>query len=622
MSASVDLWLNALFGLGVSLTALALLLLILGISPRQRINQAFALFAAAAAFVGIGSTLARVTYWLGSLRVPRSAGLGTPPFWLELAATGLFFLGPSLLAFGIAYVETLYGDAESRHHDVGHSETRIFKWIASAGFLAGFGMLILILSGRNASDANPSEVGVLYRDLTRLGQLVFLGSVVQGLLALTIFWRNRRLLGGTPLFVGTAIWLIASTLAVFGNVAFPVATLALGVCVLVAGYEVLNIRIFNPFHTLNERLETAVSERTRELQRERDRLQRIDDQQHRAGQIIRDIAQISDPDTMLARLVELIHDRLGYHHIYVFLPDQTNQYLTINTAAGTTARSILESDYRLRIGGNSLAGQVAAQHRPTIAGSKGDDSVYLGDPALPGARAELAVPLVTGERLLGVLDLQSVNFEAFSEEDLVVMTTLGNQVAVTLDHCRLLRETEAALSEVEQVQRRYVDRAWQSTIGGTTSAPAFSFTLNDGVVPTSMSAAWTPEIAQVAASGQAVGSNGNNEQASVALPITVRGQIIGALQLRHKPGRTWQTEELNAVQDLADRLGLALETARLAEEAQRHAARERFAATITARMQESLNIDTILRTAVGEIGDALGLSDVTIQLNPGEKPPQ
>jgi GAF domain-containing protein len=622
MPTSVTFWVNALCGFGVSLTALASLLLILGTGPRQRINQAFALFAAATTLVGVGSAVTSATFWLGSRRVPRSEGLGTPLLWLELAAAGLFFLGPSLLTFGIVYIETLYGDAEKRHHDVGRSDTRIFKLIASAGFLAGFGLLILMLGGRNASDANPNEAGLLYHDLTRLGQLAFLGSGIQGLLALTIFWRNRRLLGGTPLFVSTAVWLIASAVTVSGNAGFPAATLALWVCVLVAGYEVLNVRIFNPFRTLNGRLETAVSERTRELQRERDRLQRINDQQHRAGQIIRDVAQITDPDIMLARLVELIHDRLGYHHIYVFLPDQSNQYLTINAAAGTTARSILESDYRLRIGGNSLAGRVAAQHRPTIAGSQGDDSVYLGDPALPGARAELAVPLVAGERLLGVLDLQSIQFEAFSEEDLVVMTTLGTQLAVALDHCRLLNETEATLAEVEKVQRRYVNHAWQSATGGTTGAPAFSFTHNDGVVPTSISAAWTHEIAQVAVSGQAVRSNGNSEQASVAMPITVRGQIIGALQLRHKPGRTWQADELGAVQDLADRLGSALETARLAEEAQRHAAHERFAATITARMQESLNIDTILRTAVGEIGDALGLSDVAIQLNHDENPPQ
>jgi GAF domain-containing protein len=621
MAPSFIFWTNMLINFGVSLSALTSLMLILGTGARRRLSQPFVLYAASVALVGVGSTLAGLSFWLDSRGMSSGEGLGAPLFWMKLAAIGVCFWGPSLFAFSSAYVEALCAEDGTRR-GVGRSGKRAHRSIVLVGFAAAIGLVALVLIDQVMVQPGRSEVGVSHLAFTRLGYIAFLFSILYGLLALTLFGRNRHLLGARSLAVGTAVWLAVSITAVLARMELAVGALTLGGCVAIGAYAVLEFRVFNPLRTAAARLEEGVSKRTRELQRAKDQVQRQYEQQLSVAQISREIAQISDPNAMLARLVELIHNRLGYHHIYVFQPDRTNHYLVVKAAAGTTARTILESGYRLRIGGESLAGRVAAEHRPRIAGGKGDDTIYLGDPALPGARAEMAVPMVIGGEVLGVLDLQSIHYETFSEEDFVLLTTLADQAAVTLNKCRLLGETEAALAEVEKAQRQYVSRAWHSSLGGARIAPAFRYSDSEGVVPTHLRDACTPQISQAAMTHNMVDSNGDTAQAGVAIPITLRGQVIGALQLRRKSGRPWQPEELEAVKELTDRLGLALETARLSEEAQRHAAHQRFAAEITTRMQESLNIDSILRTAVKEIGGALNLSDITIQLKTdGEQKP-
>jgi GAF domain-containing protein len=224
----------------------------------------------------------------------------------------------------------------------------------------------------------------------------------------------------------------------------------------------------------------------------------------------------------------------------------------------------------------------------------------------------LALPLLVGDRLLGVLDIQSIHFEAFSDEDLAVMASLADQVAITLDDSRLLKETKAALVELENAQHRYLRQAWKAATTGPQLASAYVYTDSGNVSATSVEAARSPEIAQAAVRGQAVISAG--DQSTLALPITLRGQVIGAIDLSLKPGRSWQPEQIEALNEISERLGMALEAARLSNETQQRVSRERFIREITDQIQRAPDMPSLMRITAEELNKTLASSRVYLWL--------
>jgi len=619
MSPSILFLLNLSVSFISGIVALALLLLVLGVGLRQRLNQSFALFITFAAITSLSSSIAGVTLWLD---------VGAPLFWTELFAAGFYFVGPSLAAFALIYVG---------------SSARQYKLLILIGFLVGLALMPSLFGHRIISQARFGGNDLYNVEVTQLGYTAAVGSLLFQVLALVTFWRFRRQLGSSAPAISTAILVIGALYDFLLSVPFPPLSFTFATGILIMGHDVMRRQIFNPLRTLTEQLEAQVIARTQELQQARDTLESHNEQHHFIAQISHAIAQIGDPTKMLARLTELIQEKFGYHHVYVYQPDETNRYLTVRAAAGTTARMVMASGQRLPIGGRSLAGHVAAEREARIAEARGDDANYFGNTALPSARAEMALPLLVADRLLGVLDFQSIHFDAFSDEDLVMMATLTDQVAVILDNARLLQRTESALAELEKNQRQYLRQAWRSTIGEPETAPAYVYSDTDGVTATSLSAALSPAIsqaltdpppgitrplaphtpwhrtpAQVRASGSTQGAEPDGEEPSdlLTLPITVRGEVIGALEVRHKPGRTWQHEDVNILSEISARLGLALETARLSQENQRRATRERLIREITGDMRETMNIRTILQRTIQRLGQEIGAEEVAVRIGP------
>jgi len=120
---------------------------------------------------------------------------------------------------------------------------------------------------------------------------------------------------------------------------------------------------------------------------------------------------------------------------------------------------------------------------------------------------------------------------------------------------------------------------------------------------------WRPEMQTAMQTGKAV-----QEQATtLAVPIKVRDQVIGVIDAR-KPEGAWTQEQAAVVETLADQLGVALESARLYQDTQRRAAQERLVGQVTARMSETLDMETVLRTAICEMGEALGMAEVEVRM--------
>jgi GAF domain-containing protein len=244
------------------------------------------------------------------------------------------------------------------------------------------------------------------------------------------------------------------------------------------------------------------------------------------------------------------------------------------------------------------------------------DSVYFNNPELPSTRSEMAIPLRVGGEVIGSLDVQSTEKNAFLPEDIDVLTTLADQVAIAIENARLFGETKKALHESRVMFEQYTQQEWGS-FARQAKTRGFSF---DGkhMVPLDNNSK-RESIKAVAQTGSLV-----REKMSgmIAIPIRLRGKTIGVLDVRPKNGqRPWRADEIAMLEAAAERAALALENARLIESAQRRAARERAIGDISSKIGAVSNLESILQTAVEELGRKIGgAAEVTLEINPVDEP--
>jgi GAF domain-containing protein len=342
--------------------------------------------------------------------------------------------------------------------------------------------------------------------------------------------------------------------------------------------------------TLRANLESRVEGRTRDLQRRAVQLQV-------AVEVGQAVSALRDLNQLLSRVTELISERFGFYHAGIFLLDDSGEFAVLQAANSKGGQQMLAKGYSLKVGEVGIVGYVTKQGEPRIALDVGMDAIHFKNPFLPDTRSEMALPLSVGDRVLGALDVQSTMPAAFTEEDVAVLQVLANQVAIAIENVRLLGETQAAL---ELSRRAYGELSREAWLERLQAEPLGFHRDSHGLTLT----------------GQP-GQLDTNEvdDKRMAVPIQVRGQTIGFLHAR-KSDRSgeWSVEEAALLNTLVDQLGVALDSARLYEETQERAERERMIGEITGRVRETLDLETVLQTAAREMRRALDLAEVEMRL--------
>lgn len=356
-----------------------------------------------------------------------------------------------------------------------------------------------------------------------------------------------------------------------------------------------------------ENLETRVSMRTRALERRSTQMQV-------AAEVARDASSVRNLDALLSNAVELIRGRFGFYHAGIYLNDERGEYTILQAATGDAGRQMLAQGYRLQIGEVGVVGNVAQTGKPRIAAGADSTPGLSGageassdhSALLPATRAEMALPLKIGEKVIGVLDVQSQFSSAFSQEDVNALQILADQLAVAIENARLINDYQESLRELEAVYLRLSRGAW-ADIKRSRANSGYVYDLN-GIKPLENRPA-----ADATQSSAAESSGDHLNLHKVDIPLHVRGNRIGSLEIwLHETQYNPQVEYF--LQQLSPRLSQSLETARLYQETQERAARERMVGEISGHIRETLNIDSVLRTAAAEIRSALGLNDLTIRL--------
>lgn len=342
------------------------------------------------------------------------------------------------------------------------------------------------------------------------------------------------------------------------------------------------------------------------------------------AELARATSALLDPQELLDRAVELVSKGLGHYHAGVFMVDDAEDWAVLVATNSEGGRRMLARGHRLRVARQGIVGWVAGTGEPRIALDVGEDAVFFDNLDLPGTRSELALPLQIGSRVIGVLDVQSTQESAFSDEDGIALQTLADQIAIGVQNARLFQETQRALEEVQALQRYYVAQEWGRLSVQRSDLQAEYRTLGTP----SLTDTWTPEMDMALVKGSPIvlsdfgtaepgGDGRGNEwedptgslqpQAALVVPIKLQNEVIGVLDLQElDEKREWTPEEVEMATSVADQLALALENARLVEETQRRARQLEAASTVARDATAILNVEELLNETVELISERFG----------------
>lgn len=368
-------------------------------------------------------------------------------------------------------------------------------------------------------------------------------------------------------------------------------------------------------------LEQRVAERTEqlaartlELERTSRNLDRRVGQMNAISTITRSISGIHNLNDLLPHVARLISEQLGYEHTGVFLLDETGEYAVLQAASSEGGKRMLARGHRLKVGQEGIVGYVAASGDARIALSTDADAVFQDNPDLPDTRSEMALPIKVGTEMIGVLDIQSAALNAFSNEDVLTMKTLSDQIAIAIQNARLFQQTQTALEELEQSQKRLLRAGWQQMLRRR-SQIGYQLSMA-GIAPLERPIE-RPEIQRAVKTGTPlVEASDHEKKSSLAVPIKLRGDVIGVLNIRTQGNHIWSQDEIDIMQAAAERLALAVENARLVDETALRSEQDRILADLTAKLGSYMQMDSILATAADEISRLVRDTEVLIQIQP------
>ncbi|MBE0698381.1 MAG: GAF domain-containing protein [Anaerolineaceae bacterium] len=274
-----------------------------------------------------------------------------------------------------------------------------------------------------------------------------------------------------------------------------------------------------------------------------------------------------------------------------------------------------ERGHRLRIGEASIVGYVVSQGEARISLNVSGDSMHYKNPLLPDTRAEVALPLRAGSQTIGALNIQSVIENAFSQEDIRILQLIADQIAIAFDKARLLENLKQSIQELEASHSAATQNAWSAHLKNTRKKLAYRYQ-NAQVQAFTGQTEHSDEVLQ---SGNPIirtihqPGTGGEPVTVLAVPIKLRNQVLGVVDI-HFTGENISPSLIELVQGVIDRLAVSLENARLLEEIQIRADRERTIGDISAKVRAASDVDHVLQIAIQEIGRTLGVSEVMVQL--------
>jgi len=430
------------------------------------------------------------------------------------------------------------------------------------------------------------------------------------------------------IFIGLLFAAVTISLAIGQVIAAPVIRLTQTTNQIVSGDMTVQAIIDSndeigtlaqAFNTMTARLrelltgmEKRVADRTSELILANESNERRAKQFESISQVTRTISSTRDLDSLLVQITTVINREFDFYHIGIFLLDTAKEYAVLSAANSAGGQKMLERSHRLKVGETGMVGFVTSTGKPRIALNTGADAVFFNNPDLPDTRSEIALPLRVGEEIIGALDVQSTEPNAFNQEDINILSSLADQVSIAIQNARQFEETRKALAESSSLSKQFIQTGW-SRFTRTNRLEGIRHT---GVKSTLLYRKSGKGKDEDDSDGSQLKAKGRG--AVLSLPVKLRGEVIGSVDIRSPENRRWDQDELDIVTAIIERSAIAMENARLLADSQKLAAKERTIGEISTKISAQSDVDELLKTAAQELGRTMPGMEISVQLKKEE----
>ena len=182
-------------------------------------------------------------------------------------------------------------------------------------------------------------------------------------------------------------------------------------------------------------------------------LQRRNEYLAASAEIGRLVTSTLDLKTIFTRSVNLIVERFGFYYASIFTIEEAGLNAVLQEATGKAGQKLKERKHTLVVGSNSTVGKATGSGEVVAVNDVTLDAIHRHNPLLPETKAEAAIPLKIGNRVIGALDIQSTEVDAFSEDDIAILQLLADQIAVGIDNARSYNIAQQAVEEMREVDR-------------------------------------------------------------------------------------------------------------------------------------------------------------------------
>jgi sensor domain CHASE-containing protein/GAF domain-containing protein len=351
-----------------------------------------------------------------------------------------------------------------------------------------------------------------------------------------------------------------------------------------------NDEIANLTGTINGLLE-GLELRTQEVQKASGLQHRLD-QTRTAEEICHKIGGILNQPEYLEKATKLIQDQFKLTFVGVYLMTETIGWVELITHAGVESDPRIAQAHKISLSDLPLINQTIISRKTVYEPNASATNPASTAPYLPATRSILAVPLMGKHQVIGALCIYSDLPDCFDEGDIQALEGLADSLSIGIENASSYREVENNLKIAQTLHQQYLGKAWANT---ALAAGGLSFTYDNDQL-----------------------NQSSGETRTFNIPLELREQNIGQLRLELDRANL-SPEELVMLNTIATDTATALENTRLLEDTQRRVEREQFLAELSNKVHASTDVDSILRTAILELGRRMRASEALIHLDVGRE---
>jgi PAS domain S-box-containing protein len=284
------------------------------------------------------------------------------------------------------------------------------------------------------------------------------------------------------------------------------------------------------------------------------------------------ISTILETDKLLQKVVDLTKSNFGLYHVHVYLLNSTGETLVLAAGAGEIGRQMVDKGWSIPLEReHSLVARAARTRQGVIVNDVHQEPDFLPNSLLPETRAEMAVPLIVGDQLWGVLDVQADVVDRFTEEDVRLKTILAGQITAALQNAQSFAEQQqATLLLGERVKELNCLNEIGREIVEAPPRPELLQWITERIPP----AMQYPElcVAAIEYDGQIYGVPEAIElPCQIVNALRIGIEVLGRVYISYTEKRDFLNEESALLGGIASRVGSYIESRRLLEQIQQRA---------------------------------------------------